>query len=121
MDIEWGPWIEHDGASFPLARVYKDGWRFVRLRQDGPDMVPDPVPANWGGFFWQWKGGLFRARRRVCLRAGFVPVIAYKLGRPKQPRAMERLRQLADAPGDHLVAPPPAERARPVPVREVAR
>lgn len=99
-DVEWGPWIEHDGMSWPVlglvAQVeYADGLVATRLF-DGRPFNKEPAqslrlrykgPLYGHSWFWDRPG--------TC-----VPAVRYRI---REPRAVRDLITIAANP----FAPPP--------------
>lgn len=103
MSEEYGPWIEHDGSG-PVD--LKHG-TVVNLRYDGPAPVNPKIRADHPSWFWYWKtvktGWFSTKKRRVCADPAFVPIVAYRIRKPRGLVMLERL--IADVP-----APPPKVR-----------
>jgi hypothetical protein len=79
MSEEWGPWIEHDGKGFPLARgqvahlIYRSGDEEITIvglfRGGEPDVV---------GSSWHWG-------------AGWDEIIRYRIRKPRGLTILEGL------------------------------
>lgn len=92
-DVEWGPWVDHDGKGCPLpvGMIFEGKYEWLpgrfmmRLRAVEPDM-----PA------WDWRNW---GRVMPCGRKQSV-LRRYRI---RKPRALLDLIQIADQP----YAPPP--------------
>jgi hypothetical protein len=97
--IEWGPWIEHDGAA--PEPPHGVGWKLdtvsVGLALRHPPACG--IGPGWPGFYWRWRRvrvGWFRTElRRVCDDPAYAPIIRYRIGRPRGNATMRRLQQIA--------------------------
>lgn len=92
-DIEWGPWIEHDGKGCPLAKgvlvhlVLEDGDEWIGLvgtstepsRHGLPPIYDEPTAKDQS-----WTGN-----------PDFIQVIRYRI---RKPRALQTLIEIAADP-----------------------
>lgn len=80
---DWGPWIEHDGASpqIPNGSVIE-----VTTIMPGIAVAAGTtVGFDFPGFYWRWKrvrvGWFWTERRRVCDDPTYAPIAHYRLRR----------------------------------------
>jgi hypothetical protein len=96
--IEWGPWIEHDGAAPLVPKGCESAvCEAVCL---GPGVFPgDVVTPQWPGFYWRWRkvrvGWFATEWLRVCDDPAYAPIVRYRFRRPPGQEALKRLQQIA--------------------------
>lgn len=103
-DMEWGPYIEHDGGGVPptpvgnaTIKVFFDSGTGLIVPGDGFDA------PGWPGFFWRWKRvriGWFKTElRRVCDDPAYAPIRGYRLRKPRLTAATRLAEIVATPPG----------------------
>lgn len=111
--IEWGPWIEHDGAR-PASWSKTAGWPYVQLQvlSGGRDLRTKSADGMTGPddprFYWRWRRVRTRwfisELRRVCDDPAYAPAIRYRFGRPRSVAA-DRLAEIAATPLQSITGP----------------
>lgn len=102
MSEEWGPWIEHDGASVSGMIPQGAVLNILSINTGGITAgdIDGPIGLEFPGFFWRWKRvktGWFRSEvRRVCDDPSYAPVVLYRIRKPRGMTILENL--LADLP-----------------------
>lgn len=92
-DVEWGPWVEHDGKGCPCVGVYVHTVRRNGQEQfiiAGARCAALGVDPNGPDSAWVWGGA----------KPGYDDIIRYRI---RKPRALRDLITLAADP----YAPPP--------------
>lgn len=106
-EIEWGPWIEHDGGAGPNVTAP------VEITHLGAGIAPkngEYADCLHPSYIWKWKtvrvGWFRRERRRVCDNPAYAPIIRYRIGKHKgRSAAMDRLAEIVDMPHRPITAP----------------
>jgi len=97
-DEEWGPWIEHDGATPDAIAGLPNGTRVQTHSVGGLGLLP--LNAAHPGFYWRWRTvrcGWFRTElRRVCDDPTYGAIIRYRIRKPRGLTILEGL--LTDLP-----------------------
>lgn len=107
-DIEWGPWIEHDGdpGSIDIPPHDKVG---IQCTDDGIQIEGSVGRTCHPCFSWSLRiKSLFPFKRvPVCRNALYAPVLRYRFGWRKsaesQSEAAKQIRAIASDPSTPLV------------------
>lgn len=90
MSEDWGPWIEHDGRGCPcVGRMVE----FVVLDLSGREITGIGIANGDSGSSWFWRRLFFR---RLCVDPDVLPIIRYRIRKPRGMVVLETL--LADLP-----------------------
>jgi hypothetical protein len=127
-EIEWGPWIEHDGRAPQL-------WSSRQWPVCHTVVEDQPGKINFSGgtisprdprFYWAWRRvrtGWFKSTRcRICDDPAYAPIIRYRLGRPRaQSIAFTRLADIVATPSQPVTGPEGPRRPAPLPYHPAGR
>lgn len=111
-DIEWGPWIDHDGKA-PFE--WQSGLHIWVFQQKGGrsfspyEMARDVRSPDSPCWFWEMKRGPWpwSTPRPVCHDPAYSPIIRYRWGKPRaRSQAVERLADLVASPDAPIPAAP---------------
>lgn len=106
MSDEYGPWVEHDGAApnLPLGVtiMYEFSPESGRVEPPAGYFEFDSCP----NFFWRWRtvrdGWFGKKKIRVCDDPEYMPIIRYRIRKPRGLVILEKL--IADLPADPMPA-----------------
>ena len=95
MGDEWGPWIEHDGSWPP--RGAREGMPISILASPESGYVRPTEECHARHFLWRWKAvpdGWFKTKRvRVCDDPSLMPIIRYRIRKPRGLTILEEIAQ----------------------------
>lgn len=102
-DMEWGPWIDHDGKGMPAALVnsmIRKGWTHLNrhsrggVRKETPTEQANPDYLDTAHPGWTWKrSGWFGRGYWVASDPEYARIISYRFGRVK-PKSQEKSEQV---------------------------
>lgn len=102
MSDEWGPWIEHDGACPPIG--LRKGMRVILWFSKMSGSVAPTDCDHYENFKWRWRPvrvGWFGSKMvRVCDDAERMPIIRYRIRKPRAITMLEEIAQGIREPED---------------------